>query len=74
MQFKCYFSGMTCVIIIYIRNYLICANIDDSRVVVVFDEQNDSNLNFLRAIPLSIDTKPDLPEENGSIICSGRMV
>ena len=74
MQFNCNFSGTTCVIIIHIGNHLICANVGDSRAIVVFDEQNDSNLNFLRAIPLSIDSKPDLPEENGRIICSGGMV
>ena len=57
-------SGTTCVIIIHIGNHLICANVGDSRAIVAFDEQNDQDLKFLRAIPLSVDFKPDLPEEN----------
>ena len=67
-------SGTTCNIIIHIGNHLICANVGDSRSLVVFDEQNDKDLNFLRAIPLSIDHKPELPEENSRILYSGGVV
>ena len=67
-------SGTTCNIIIHIGNHLICANVGDSRSLVVFDEQNDNDLNFLRAIPLSIDYKPELPEENSRILYSGGVV
>ena len=67
-------SGTTCNIIIHIGNHLICANVGDSRSIVVFDEQNDKDLNFLKVIPLSIDHKPELPEESSRILNSGGIV
>ena len=67
-------SGSTCVLVILIGNHLICANVGDSRAIAVFDEQNDKNLNNLNFIPLSIDYKPELPEEKNRIINSGGLV
>ena len=67
-------SGTTCVLVIHIGNHLICANVGDSRAIVAFDETNDPNLTYLRAIPLSIDYKLELPEEKSRIIMSGGMV
>ena len=67
-------SGTTCVLIIHIGNHLICANVGDSRAVVAFDEEDDPNLNFLRIIPLSIDFKPELPDEKSRILTYGGMV
>lgn len=67
-------SGSTCVLIIHIGNHIICANVGDSRAIAVFDEQNDRNLNYLKCIPLSIDYKPDLPEEKNRILMSGGLV
>ena len=64
-------SGTTCVLIIHIGNHLICANVGDSRAIVGIDERNDPNLNFIRVFPLSIDYKPELPEEQSRIIRSG---
>ena len=67
-------SGTTCCLIIHIGNHLICANVGDSRAIAVYDEQNDPYLNFLRAIPLSIDYKPEIPEEKERIIMAGGLV
>ena len=67
-------SGTTCVIIIHIGNHLICANVGDSRAIVAFDQNNDPNLQFLRVMPLSIDYKPELPEEKARILMSGGVV
>jgi serine/threonine protein phosphatase PrpC len=67
-------SGTTCVLIIHIGNHLICANVGDSRAVVAFDEEDDPNLNFLRIIPLSIDFKPELPDEKSRILTYGGVV
>jgi len=67
-------SGSTCVLVVQIGNHLICANVGDSRAIAVFDENNDKNLNQLKAIPLSIDYKPDMPEERNRILMSGGLV
>ena len=67
-------SGTTCVLIIHIGNHLICANVGDSRAIVAFNQINDPDLQFLRAIPLSIDYKPELPEEKARILMSGGVV
>ena len=67
-------SGTTCVLVIHIDNHLICANVGDSRAIVALDEGNDPNLNYLRAIPLSIDYKFELPEEKARVIMSGGVV
>ena len=70
-SYDCEESGTTCCLVIHIGNHLICANVGDSRGIVVYDELNDNNLNFLRVIPLSIDYKPELEEEKARIIMSG---
>ena len=67
-------SGSTCVLIIQIGKNIICANVGDSRAIAVFDESNDKNLNNLEMIPLSIDYKPELPEEKERILMSGGSV
>ena len=67
-------SGTTCVLVIIIGSHLICANVGDSRAIVVYDENNDSNLSYLKIVPLSIDFKPDIPEEKNRIINSGGIV
>ena len=67
-------SGTTCVLVIHIGNHLICANVGDSRAIVALDDHNDPDLKYLRAIPLSIDYKPELPEESTRILMSGGVV
>ena len=64
-------SGTTCVIIFQIGVHVICSNAGDSRAILVYDENADSNLNSLRWAALSKDHKPELPEEIQRIINSG---
>ncbi len=67
-------SGTTCVLVVQIGNHIICANVGDSRAIAVFDENNDKNINQFKAVPLSIDYKPDIPEERNRILMSGGQV
>ena len=67
-------SGTTCVLVIQVGEHIICANTGDSRAVLVFDEKNDENLNFIKVFPLSIDSKPEIPTEKERIIQSGGSV
>ena len=64
-------SGTTCVLVIHIGEHIICANTGDSRAVLVFDEKDDEELNYLKVFPLSIDSKPEIPSEKERIINSG---
>ena len=52
------FSGTTCVMVFQIGERLICANVGDSRAIMV---------KGTKVIPLSIDQKPDDPEESKRI-------
>ena len=56
------FSGTTCVMVFQIGEKLITANVGDSRAIIVKGN---------KAIPLSIDQKPDDPEESKRIIENG---
>ena len=67
-------SGCTCVLIIHIGSHIICANTGDSRAIVVHDEKGENNINSFRGVPLSIDYKPELPEETNRILMSGGIV
>ena len=57
------FSGTTCVMVLQIGEKLICANVGDSRAII-FKGDN-------KITPLSIDQKPDDPEESKRIIENG---
>ena len=57
------FSGTTCVMVFQIGEKLICANVGDSRAIMFKGNDN--------IIPLSIDQKPDDPEEKKRIIENG---
>ena len=52
------FSGTTCVMIFQVGNRILCGNVGDSRAIMVKGD---------KAIPLSIDQKPDDPEESKRI-------
>ena len=52
------FSGTTCVMVFQVGDRIICANVGDSRAIIVKGD---------KAIPLSIDQKPDDPEESKRI-------
>ena len=58
------FSGTTCVMVFQIGERLICANVGDSRAIIVKGINND-------VTPLSIDQKPDDPIESQRIIENG---
>ena len=61
------FSGTTCVMVFQIGEKLICANVGDSRAIIV----KGANDNDLKIKPLSIDQKPDDPEESKRIVETG---
>ena len=60
-DFDTYKSGCTCVLIIQVGSKIICANIGDSRAILVYSYSK--NLFNTKIFPLSIDSKPDLPSE-----------
>ena len=78
VDFSAIESGTTCCLIIHIGKHIMCANTGDSRAIVTYDESkedSDSNkLNYLKVTPLSIDYKPELPEETERIIKSGGVI
>ena len=74
MEFDVSESGCTCCLIIHIGKHIICANTGDSRAILVYDQTNginSKNLDCLGIVPLSIDYKPELPEEASRIILAG---
>ena len=76
-DFDVFESGSTCCLIIHIGTHIICANTGDSRALVVFDNPGNTNindLNYWSAVPLSIDFKPDMPEERNRILMAGGVV
>ena len=58
------FSGTTCVMVLQVGEKIICANVGDSRAIIV------KGNNYM-ITPLSIDQKPTDPEESKRIIASG---
>ena len=77
VQFDTTESGTTCCLIIHIGTHIMCANTGDSRALVIFDDsqqENSKSLDYLKAVPLSIDYKPEIPEETNRIIMSGGVV
>ena len=73
-DFDVSFSGTTCVIVIQLGQKLICANVGDSRAILIYDKENDANLRHSRIFELSHDCKPDLPEEKKRILDMGGTV
>ena len=58
-NFDLLLSGSTCIIVHITNNKIICANIGDSRAILITKDD--------MIIPLSIDHKPNLPEEKRRI-------
>ena len=73
-DFDVSFSGTTCVLVIQLGPKLICANVGDSRAILIYDKENDENLRHTRIFELSHDFKPDLPEEKQRILEMGGTV
>ena len=57
------FSGTTCVMVLQIGDRILCSNIGDSRAIMV----KTGNV----VVPLSIDQKPNDPEESKRIVQNG---
>ena len=77
VDFDVLISGSTCVIIIHIGTHIICANVGDSRGIIAYDDEDDKNdpeLNELEFAQLSLDYKPDLPDEKNRILLNGGVV
>ena len=68
-DFDTFKSGCTCVLIIQIGPKIICANVGDSRAILVYSHSPD--LFNTKIFPLSIDSKPYLHSELNRIINSG---
>ena len=64
-------SGTTCNIVFQFDKHLVCANTGDSRSILVFDNGDLKNQGIF---PLSIDHKPNLPNEFQRIQENGGMV
>ena len=76
-KFDVNFSGTTCVLVIQIGTKLICANVGDSRAILVYDKSKDAkegNLKDSEIFELSHDFKPDLPDEKKRILMMGGTV
>ena len=67
-------SGTTLVLVIQLEEHIICANIGDSRAIVIFDENYKDNLVNSKIYPLSYDCKPELPKEKKRILACGGVV
>ena len=70
-QFDANYSGTTCNLVIQLNNYLICANVGDSRSIVIYDDGTNMNKGIFN---LSKDHIPEMPLEKHRIINSGGMV
>ena len=73
-KFDVNFSGTTCVLVIQIGTKLICANVGDSRAILVYDKSNGDILKNSEIFELSHDFKPDLPDEKKRILMMGGTV
>ena len=69
-KFDYNFSGTTCNIAFQLNKHLICANVGDSRGILVFDNGTPN----YDISPISFDHKPDLPKEKERIYNHGGMV
>ena len=76
MEFDTSESGSTCCLIIHIGKHIICANTGDSRALVAYNLSSDNNSKnmFLNALQLSVDYKPELPEEANRILMAGGVI
>ena len=70
-QFDYNFSGTTCNLVLQFKKYLVCASVGDSRGILIFDNDNNTNQGIF---PLSNDHKPDLPQELNRIMNNGGKV
>ena len=73
-------SGSTCNIIIELGDHLLCANVGDSRAVLIYEDKdkaivNDKDtINTYEIFSLSKDCKPYLPQEKERILKNGGII
>ena len=65
------FDGITCNLVIQLNKYLIFPSVGDSKGILIENKGDKQNLGI---VPLSIDQKPDIPEEMNRIISNGGRV
>ena len=70
-QFDISSSGTTCNLVIQLNNNLICANVGDSRAILIYDNDTKTNQGIFT---LSQDDTPNLPAEKIRIINNGGIV
>ena len=68
-KFDVSLSGSTCVFVLQLGEHIICANIGDSRAILIYEENGKNNI-----FELSHDSKPDVPEEKRRIELLGGIV
>ena len=68
-KFDVSLSGSTCVFVIQLGEHIICANIGDSRAILIYEENGQNKI-----FELSRDSKPDVPEEKKRIEILGGIV
>ena len=75
-NFDVTFSGTTCVLVIQIGKKIICANVGDSRAILIYNNTNNSTNNEQKTSIYNLchDFKPDLPEEKKRIYKMGGVV
>ena len=74
-NFNSNFSGSTCVIVFQVGEKIICANVGDSRAILVYSSKiEDDKLSSTKIYELSHDQKPELPEEKKRIYKMGGIV
>ena len=73
-NFDCDLSGTTCVLVIQLEEHIICANVGDSRAILILNEKEDELLNNTKVHLLSYDAKPQNPKEKKRIIENGGIV
>ena len=69
--FDYYSSGTTCNLIIQLNKNLICANVGNSRAILIYETNNNPNTGIC---PISRDHTPEIPQEYQRIINNGGTV
>ena len=70
-NFDYYSSGTTCNLVIQLNKNLICANVGNSRGIIIYDTNGNNNRGIHQ---ISTDHIPELPQEYQRIIYKGGMV
>ena len=70
-SFDYYSSGTTCNLVIQLNKNLICANVGNSRGIIIYDTNGHTNRGIYQ---ISTDHIPELPKEYQRIINKGGMV